>query len=79
MAKKNFKIRAKLVFNGQVTVQAHSRQESEAIVEKNIAAILSKVEVQPEALDVIKDIEFSLHGEAVVNRKQEEVGYDKRK
>jgi hypothetical protein len=46
MAKKNFKIRAKLVFNGQVTVQAHSRQESEAIVEKNIAAILSKVEVQ---------------------------------
>lgn len=72
MAKKNFKIRAKLVFNGQVTVQAHSRQESEAIVEKNIAAILSKVEVQPEALDVIKDIEFSLYGEAVVNRKCEE-------
>lgn len=71
MAKKNFKIRAKLVFNGQVTVQAHSRQESEAIVEKNIAAILSKVEVQPEALDVIKDIEFSIHGEAVVNRKCE--------
>lgn len=72
MAKKNFKIRAKLVFNGQVTVQAHSRQDAEAIVEKNIAAILSKVEVQPEALDVIKDIEFSLHGEAVVNRKCEE-------
>lgn len=72
MAKKNFKIRAKLVFNGQVTVQAHSRQDAEAIVEKNIAAILSKVEVQPEALDVIKDIEFSLHGEAVVNRKFEE-------
>lgn len=72
MAKKNFKIRAKLVFNGQVTVQAHSRQESEAIVEKNIAAILSKVEVQPEALDIIKDIEFSLHGGAVVNRKCEE-------
>lgn len=72
MAKKNFKIRAKLVFNGQVTVQAHSRQEAEAIVEKDIAAILSKVEAQPEALDVIKDIEFSLHGEAVVNRKWEE-------
>ncbi len=72
MAKKNFKIRARLVFNGQVTVQAHSRQEAEAIVEKDIAAILSKVEAQPEALDVIKDIEFSLHGEAVVNRKWEE-------
>lgn len=72
MAKKNFKIRARLVFNGQVTVQAHSRQEAEAIAEKNIAAILSKVEAQPEALDVIKDIEFSLHGEAVVNRKWEE-------
>ena len=72
MAKKNFKIRARLVFNGQVTVQAHTRQEAEAIVEKDIAAILSKVEAQPEALDVIKDIEFSLHGEAVVNRKWEE-------
>lgn len=72
MAKKNFKIRARLVFNGQVTVQAHSRQEAEAIVEKDIAAILSKVEAQPESLDVIKDIEFSLHGEAVVNRKWEE-------
>ncbi|MFR5894462.1 MAG: hypothetical protein ACLUGY_08630 [Phocaeicola massiliensis] len=74
MAKKNFKIRARLVFNGQVTVQAHSRQEAEAIAEKNIAAILAKVEVQPEALDNIKDMDFSLHGEAVVNRKREEVG-----
>lgn len=72
MAKKNFKIRARLVFNGQVTVQAHSRQEAEAIVEKNIAAILAKVEVQPEALDYIKGMEFSLHGETVVNRKREE-------
>lgn len=74
MAKKNFKIRARLVFNGQVTVQAHSRQEAEAIAEKNIAAILGKIEVQPEVFDDIKDMEFSLHGEAVVNRKREEVG-----
>lgn len=79
MAKKNFKIRAKLVFNGQVTVQAHSRQEAEAIAEKSIAAILGKVEVQPEAVDDIMDWDFSTHGESVVNRKQEEVVYDKRK
>ena len=37
MAKKQYKIRAKLVFNGQVIVAAHSRQEAEAIAEKGIA------------------------------------------
>ena len=47
MAKKQYKIRARLVFNGQVMVSAHSRQEAEAIVEKGIAGQLGKVEVQP--------------------------------
>lgn len=71
MAKKQYKIRARLVFNGQVMVSAHSRQEAEAIVEKGIAGQLGKFEVQPTAEDDIKDWDFSLKGEVVVNRKQE--------
>ena len=74
MAKKQFKIRARLVFSGQVTVTAHSRQEAEAIVEKDISGQLGKVEVQPEAEERIQDWDFSLKGEAVVNRKQTEEG-----
>lgn len=73
MAKKQYKIRARLVFNGQVTVAAHSRQEAEAIAEKGIAGQLGKFEVQPTAEDDIRDWDFSLKGEVVVNRKQEEV------
>lgn len=71
MAKKQYKIRARLVFNGQVIVQAHSRQEAEAIAEKGIVGQLGKVEVQPEAGERIQDWDFSLKGEAVINRKQE--------
>lgn len=72
MAKKHYKIRARLVFNGQVIVAAHSRQEAEAIVEKGIAGTLGKVEVQPTAEDDIKDWDFSLKGETVINRRQED-------
>lgn len=72
MAEKQYKIRAKLVFSGQVTVAAHSRQEAEAMVEKDIAGQLGRVEVQPEAEERIQDWDFSLKGEAVVNRKQAE-------
>lgn len=71
MAKKQYKIRARLVFNGQVIVAAHSRQEAEAIAEKGIAGQLGRVEVQPTAEDNISDWDFSLKGEVVVNRKQE--------
>lgn len=73
MAKKQYKIRARLVFNGQVTVAAHSRQEAEAIAEKGIAGILGKVEAQPEAEERIQDWDFPVHAVVVVNRKQEEV------
>lgn len=73
MAKKQYKIRARLVFNGQVMVSAHSRQEAEAIAEKGIAGQLGKVEVQPTDEERIQDWDFSLKGEVVVNRKQEEV------
>lgn len=69
MAKKTFKIRAKFVFGGQVKVQAHNRQEAEAIVEKNIAALLGKVEAFDE--DIV-DWDFSTHGDMVINRNEEE-------
>ena len=54
-------------------VSAHSRQEAEAIAEKGIAGQLGKVEVQPTEEERIQDWDFSLKGEVVVNRKQEEV------
>lgn len=74
MAKKQFKIRAKFVFGGQLTVMAHSRQEAEAMAEKDIAATLGRVDVQPAAEDDIRDWDFSTHGETVVNRRQREEG-----
>ena len=71
MAKKQYKIIAMLVFNGQVIVAAHSRQEAEAIAEKGIAGQLGKVEVQPTEEERIQDWDFSIKGETVINRKQE--------
>lgn len=46
MARKKFKIRARISFSGRFEVEAHSRQEAEEIVEKSIGAILGQVEVQ---------------------------------
>lgn len=69
MAKKTFKIRAKFVFGGQVQIKAHNRQEAEAEVEKNIAALLGKVEAFDE--DIV-NWDFCSHGETIINRKQEE-------
>ncbi len=71
MAKKQYKIRARLVFNGQVIVAAYSRQEAEAIAEKGIAGQLGKVEIQPTAEDDIRDWDFSIKSEIIINRKQE--------
>lgn len=59
------------MFNGQVIVSAHSRQEAEAIAEKGIAGQLGKVEVQPTEEERIQDWDFSIKGETVINRKQE--------
>lgn len=59
------------MFNGQVMVSAHNRQEAETIAEKGIAGQLGRVEVQSTAEEDIKDWDFSLKGEVVVNRKQE--------
>jgi hypothetical protein len=69
MAKKTFKIRAKFVFGGQVKVQAHNRQEAEAIVEKNIVALLGKVEAFDE--DIV-NWDFPIHCETVIKRNEEE-------
>lgn len=68
MAKKTFKIRAKFVFGGQVQIKAHNRQEAEAIVEKNIAALLGKVEAVDE--DIV-DWDFPIHGDTVINHKEQ--------
>lgn len=64
MAKK-YKIRAKFVFDGQVIVQAASRQEAE----KHFVATLGRVESLDES---IQDWDFSMKGNTVVNRKWEE-------
>lgn len=72
MAKKKFKIRAKLVFSGEVTVQAQSRQEAEALVQRHVSARLGTVFVHPMGdEEVIQDYDFAVKGEAVINRKQE--------
>lgn len=68
MAKNTFKIRAKFVFGGQVQIKAHNRQEAEAIVEKNIAALLRKVEAVDE--DIV-DWDFPIHGDTVINHKEQ--------
>lgn len=69
MAKKTFKIRAKFVFGGQVKVQAHNRQEAEAIVKRNIIAELDTVNAFD---DDIVDYNFSTRGDMVINRNEEE-------
>ena len=71
MAKKNFKIRAKFVFDGQVIIRANSRQEAEAFAEKHIAAHLGDVQPLDEC---IKDWDFNVKSTTVVNRKREEAG-----
>ena len=68
MAKKTFKIIVKFVFGGQVQIKAHNRQEAEAEVEKNIAALLGKVDAQGENI-VYWD--FPIHGETFINRNKQ--------
>lgn len=75
MAKKNFKIRARLVFSGEVTVRANSRKEAEELAERLIGATLGEVSVQTdEQAEAITDWDFRLKSETRINRKQEEGG-----
>lgn len=71
MAKKQFKIRAKLVFSGEVVVQAHSRQDAEALVQRHVSARLGSVFVQSEGEEAVKDYDFAIKSETVINSKQE--------
>ena len=71
MAKKRFKIRARLVFSGEVVIAAATRQEAEAIVENGLRALLGKVEADPYVEERIKDWKFSTHAETTVNRKED--------
>lgn len=68
MAKKTFKLRAKLVFSGYFTVQASSKQEAEAAIQKECGCLLGSVQ----SLDEDIDWEFDTHGNRVnKNREQE--------
>lgn len=71
MAKKRFKIRARLVFSGEVVIAAATRQEAEAIAEKGLHALLGKVEADPYVEERIKNWEFCTHAETTVNRKED--------
>jgi hypothetical protein len=68
MAKKDYKIRAKFVFDGQVIVRAKTRQDAEAKAEKYIASSLGNIESLD---DDIQDWDFNIKGNTVVNRKQD--------
>lgn len=71
MAKRNFKIRAKFVFGGEMTVSAATRQEAEAIAAKGLHARLGSVNVDPVSEDKIKDWSFGVHADTVINRKED--------
>lgn len=70
MAKKKFKIRAKLVFSGYFTVQATSKQEAEATIQKNCGCMLGNVQTLNEDIDW----DFGIHGDIVFNKDREKEG-----
>lgn len=70
MAKKQFKIRAKLAFSGYAVVYATTRQEAETIVERGLRGMLGKVETSSSEEERIKDWEFGTHAETTVSRKE---------
>lgn len=70
MAKKKFKIRAKLVFSGCFTVQATSKQEAEATIQKECGCLLGSVQTLNEDVDW----EFDTHGNIVFNKNREQEG-----
>lgn len=70
MAKKNYKIRVKLTFCGEVTVRANSRQEAEEQAEKNLCGQLGSVQSLNE--EIISDWNIETKSTTVVNRKEKE-------
>lgn len=70
MAKKKFKIRAKLVFGGHFTVRANTREEAAEAIQKNCGCMLGSVQ----SLDEDIDWEFETHGNVVLNKGREREG-----
>lgn len=70
MAKKNYKIRVKLTFGGEVTVRANSMQEAEEQAEKNLCGQLGSVQSLNE--EIISDWNIETKSTTVVNRKEKE-------
>lgn len=68
MAKKNYKIRAKLVFKGEFKVKAGSREQAEEKIRKQCGCLIGNIQ----SLDEDVDWEFPMHGEIEINRKIEE-------
>lgn len=69
MAKKNFKIRVKFVFDGEIYVEANNGKEAEAFAEKYITAHLGDVQPLDEC---IKDWDVSMKSDTVINRRIKE-------
>lgn len=68
MAKKKFKIRARLVFSGEFTVRAASRQDAEEAIRKNCGCLRAEVQCADEDIEW----EFPVHGDIVINRREED-------
>ena len=66
MAKKEFKLRAKLVFSGEFLVKANSKQEAEEILKKNVGCNLGKVECSDN--EKVLDWDIPMHGTIVMNK-----------
>lgn len=68
MAKKQYKIRAKLVFKGEFVVKAGSREQAEEKIRQSCGCLIGNIQ----SLDEDVDWEFPMHGDIEINRKREE-------
>lgn len=68
MAKKQFKIRARIAFTGEFVVRASSREQAEEKIKQSCGCTLGNIQ----SLDENIDWEFPVHGEIEIKRKQQE-------
>ena len=66
MKKNEFKIRAKIQFEGYFLVQAKDRKEAEEAIAPNCGAMLGSIQTLD---DEHIDWEFNTHGEIIINRR----------
>lgn len=71
MAKKQFKIRARLSFSGEVSVRENSRKDAEAFVQREISARLGEVAVMSDGSASVTAYSFAPKGEMVINRRED--------